>query len=151
MVNGAVQTCKESFHIFDKYLNFSNSIIFENFDPGACGQAYGMKMFDLKEWKKRNITGIYHRWQELNEDRTLWMLGILSPGLVTFYSLTCSFDRRWHVLRLGYAPPLNWTEMENAAVIHYNGNCKPWLDLVVSNYFVNLRSVSKRNNAAVYA
>lgn len=61
MVNGAVETCKESFHRFDKYLNFSNPKISDNFDPNACGWAFGMNMFDLKEWKKRNITGIYHR------------------------------------------------------------------------------------------
>jgi alpha-1,4-galacturonosyltransferase len=65
MVIGAVETCKESFHRFDKYLNFSNPLISNNFSPAACGWAFGMNMFDLKEWKKRNITGIYHRWQDL--------------------------------------------------------------------------------------
>ena len=65
MVNGAVETCKESFHRFDKYLNFSNPLISNNFSPDACGWAFGMNMFDLKEWKKRNITGIYHRWQDM--------------------------------------------------------------------------------------
>ena len=52
MVNGAVETCKESFHRFDKYLNFSNPKISENFYPNACGWAFGMNIFDLKEWKK---------------------------------------------------------------------------------------------------
>ena len=65
MVNGAVETCKESFHRFDKYLNFSNPKISENFDPNACGWAFGMNIFDLKEWRKRNMTGIYHYWQDL--------------------------------------------------------------------------------------
>ena len=65
MVNGAVETCKESFHRFDKYLNFSNPLISNNFSPEACGWAFGMNIFDLKEWKKRNITGIYHRWQDM--------------------------------------------------------------------------------------
>jgi len=65
MVNGAVETCKESFHRFDTYLNFSHPKISENFNPHACGWAFGMNMFDLKEWKKRNITGIYHYWQDL--------------------------------------------------------------------------------------
>lgn len=65
MVNGAVETCKESFHRFDKYLNFSNPLISNNFSPDACGWAFGMNVFDLKEWKKRNITGIYHRWQDM--------------------------------------------------------------------------------------
>ncbi|XP_022136111.1 probable galacturonosyltransferase 3 isoform X2 [Momordica charantia] len=134
MVNGAVETCKESFHRFDKYLNFSNPKISENFDPNACGWAFGMNIFDLKEWRKRNITGIYHHWQDMNEDRTLWKLGSLPPGLITFYNLTYPLDRGWHVLGLGYDPALNFTEIDNAAVIHYNGNYKPWLDLAVSKY-----------------
>ncbi|XP_068645474.1 probable galacturonosyltransferase 3 [Aristolochia californica] len=134
MVNGAVETCKESFHRFDKYLNFSNPKISENFDPNACGWAFGMNMFDLQEWRKRNITGIYHRWQDMNEDRTLWKLGSLPPGLITFYNLTHPLDRSWHVLGLGYDPALNHTQIENAGVIHYNGNYKPWLDLAVVKY-----------------
>lgn len=134
MVNGAVETCKESFHRFDKYLNFTNPIIIENFDPNACGWAFGMNIFDLNEWRKRNITAIYHRWQDMNEDRTLWKLGTLPPGLITFYNLTYPLDRKWHVLGLGYDPALNQTEIENAAVIHYNGNNKPWLDLAVAKY-----------------
>lgn len=64
-VNGAVETCGESFHRFDKYLNFTNPHIARNFDPNACGWAYGMNVFDLKEWKKKDITGIYHRWQNM--------------------------------------------------------------------------------------
>ncbi|KAM7470986.1 hypothetical protein LguiA_009169 [Lonicera macranthoides] len=134
MVNGAVETCKESFHRFDKYLNFSNPKISENFDPNACGWAFGMNIFDLKEWKHRDITGIYHHWQNMNEDRTLWKLGTLPPGLITFYNLTYPLDRSWHVLGLGYDPALNQTGIENAAVIHYNGNYKPWLDLAITKY-----------------
>ncbi|MCD7460777.1 Polygalacturonate 4-alpha-galacturonosyltransferase [Datura stramonium] len=87
-VNGAVETCGQSFHRFDKYLNFSNPHIARNFDPNACGWAYGMNMFDLKEWKKKDITGIYHKWQNMNEDRVLWKLGTLPPGLITFHGLT---------------------------------------------------------------
>ncbi|CAN6463984.1 unnamed protein product [Victoria cruziana] len=134
MVNGAVETCKESFHRFDKYLNFSNPLISDNFDPNACGWAFGMNMFDLKEWKRRNITGIYHYWQNLNEERTLWKLGSLPPGLITFYNLTQPLDRTWHVLGLGYDPALNLTEIEHGSVVHYNGNQKPWLDIAHLKY-----------------
>ncbi|WCJ40012.1 galacturonosyltransferase 3 [Euphorbia peplus] len=134
MVNGAVETCKESFHRFDKYLNFSNPKIYKNFDANACGWAFGMNMFDLNEWRKQNITGIYHYWQDLNEDRTLWKLGTLPPGLITFYNLTYPLDRSWHALGLGYDPALNQTEIEVAAVVHYNGNYKPWLDLAIAKY-----------------
>ncbi|KAL8227889.1 hypothetical protein R6Q57_015473 [Mikania cordata] len=133
-VNGAVETCGESFHRFDKYLNFSNPHIARNFDPNACGWAYGMNMFDLKQWKKRDITGIYHKWQNMNEDRVLWKLGTLPPGLMTFYGLTHPLDKSWHVLGLGYNPSIDKSEIENAAVIHYNGNMKPWLELAMTRY-----------------
>ncbi|KAJ6311144.1 hypothetical protein OIU76_015799 [Salix suchowensis] len=134
MVNGAVETCKKNFHRFDKYLNFSNPKIYKKFNPNSCGWAFGMNMFDLKQWKRRNITGIYHHWQDLNEDRTLWKLGTLPPGLITFYNLTYPLDRSWHVLGLGYDPALNQTAIKKAAVVHYNGNYKPWLDVAISKY-----------------
>uniref|UniRef100_A0A453LEG8 Hexosyltransferase n=1 Tax=Aegilops tauschii subsp. strangulata TaxID=200361 RepID=A0A453LEG8_AEGTS len=132
MVNGAVFTCGESFHRFDKYLNFSNPHIARNFDPNACGWAYGMNIFDLKQWKNKDITGIYHKWQTMNEDRVLWKLGTLPPGLMTFYKLTHPLDKSWHVLGLGYNPSIDRSEIDNAAVAHYNGNMKPWLELHVN-------------------
>ncbi|WOG87840.1 hypothetical protein DCAR_0207072 [Daucus carota subsp. sativus] len=134
MVNGAIEACKESFHRLDKYLSFSNPNIYENFDPNACGWAFGMNMFDLKEWRLRNITGIYRRSQDMNEDRTLWKPGTLPPGLITFYNLTYPLDRTWHVLGLGYDPALNQTAIQDAGVVHYNGNYKPWLDLATDKY-----------------
>ncbi|KAI4354944.1 hypothetical protein L6164_003765 [Bauhinia variegata] len=133
-VNGAVETCGQSFHRFDKYLNFSNPHIARNFDPNACGWAYGMNIFDLKEWKKKDITGIYHKWQNMNEDRVLWKLGTLPPGLMTFYKLTHPLNKSWHVLGLGYNPSVDRSGVENAAVIHYNGNMKPWLEIAMTKY-----------------
>ncbi|KAK9758021.1 hypothetical protein RND81_01G201100 [Saponaria officinalis] len=133
-VNGAVETCGESFHRFDKYLNFSNPHISRNFDPAACGWAYGMNMFDLKVWKKKDITGIYHKWQTMNEGRTLWKLGTLPPGLITFYGLTHPLDKSWHVLGLGYSPSIDKSEIDKAAVVHYNGNMKPWLEIAMTKY-----------------
>ncbi|CAA7403985.1 unnamed protein product [Spirodela intermedia] len=133
-VNGAVETCGESFHRFDKYLNFSNPHIARNFNPNACGWAYGMNIFDLKEWKEKDITGIYHKWQSMNEDRVLWKLGTLPPGLLTFYKLTHPLDKSWHVLGLGYNPSISRTEIDSAAVVHYNGNMKPWLEIAITRY-----------------
>ncbi|KAF3451920.1 hypothetical protein FNV43_RR08016 [Rhamnella rubrinervis] len=133
-VNGAVETCGESFHRFDRYLNFSHPLISKNFDPHACGWAYGMNIFDLKEWKRQNITEVYHTWQKLNHDRQLWKLGTLPPGLITFWKRTHPLDRSWHVLGLGYNPSVNQREIERAAVIHYNGNMKPWLEIGIPKY-----------------
>ncbi|XP_031393093.1 probable galacturonosyltransferase 10 [Punica granatum] len=132
-VNGAVETCMETFHRYHKYLNYSHPLIREHFDPDACGWAFGMNVFDLVEWRKRNVTGIYHYWQERNVDRTLWKLGTLPPGLLTFYGLTQPLDPSWHVLGLGYTnvdPQL----IEKGAVLHYNGNSKPWLKIGMEKY-----------------
>lgn len=133
-VNGAVETCLEAFHRFYKYLNFSNPVISSKYDPQACGWAFGMNVFDLIAWKKANVTARYHYWQQQNGDRTLWKLGTLPPGLLSFYGLTEPLDRRWHVLGLGYDTNIDNRLIESAAVVHFNGNMKPWLKLAISRY-----------------
>ncbi|KAE8677859.1 hypothetical protein F3Y22_tig00111493pilonHSYRG00054 [Hibiscus syriacus] len=52
MVNGAVDTRKGNFHRFDKYLNFSNPKISENFDSDACGWAFAVIHYigNYKPW-----------------------------------------------------------------------------------------------------
>ncbi|KAJ9550571.1 hypothetical protein OSB04_014616 [Centaurea solstitialis] len=132
-VNGAVETCMEMFHRYHKYLNYSHPLIRSHFDPDACGWAFGMNVFDLVEWRKRNVTGIYHYWQEKNVDRTLWKLGTLPPGLLTFYGLTEPLDPNWHVLGLGYTN-VEPEVIENGAVLHFNGNLKPWLKIGMDKY-----------------
>nr|KAJ0211187.1 hypothetical protein LSAT_V11C400182240 [Lactuca sativa] len=133
-VIGAVETCGENFHRFDRYLNFSNPLIAKNFDPRACGWAYGMNVFDLEEWRKQNITQVYHSWQKLNNERQLWKLGTLPPGLITFWKRVYPLERTWHVLGLGYNPSVSQREIEKAAVIHYNGNLKPWLEIGIPKF-----------------
>lgn len=133
-VISVVETCGESFHRFDRYLNFSNPIISREFDPRACGWAFGMNLVDLKEWKRQNITEVYHSWQNLNHDRQLWKLGTLPPGLITFWNRTYPLDRSWHVLGLGYNPNVSQKEIDRAAVIHYNGNLKPWLEIGIPKF-----------------
>uniref|UniRef100_A0A2N9HGI7 Hexosyltransferase n=1 Tax=Fagus sylvatica TaxID=28930 RepID=A0A2N9HGI7_FAGSY len=133
-VNGAVETCFGSFHRYAQYLNFSHPLIRESFNPKACAWAYGMNIFDLDAWRHEKCTEQYHYWQNLNEDNTLWKSSTLPPGLITFYSATKSLDKSWHVLGLGYNPSISMDEISNAAVIHYNGNMKPWLDIAMNQY-----------------
>lgn len=64
----------------------------------------------------------------------LWKLGTLPPGLITFYNLTQPLDKFWHVLGLGYNPSIEKQVVEKAAVVHYNGNYKPWLEIGMSKY-----------------
>lgn len=133
-VNGAVETCFGSFHRYAQYMNFSHPLIKAKFSPKACAWAYGMNFFDLDAWRKEKCTEEYHYWQNLNENRTLWKLGTLPPGLITYYSTTKPLDKSWHVLGLGYNPSISWDEINNAAVVHFNGNMKPWLDIAISQF-----------------
>ncbi|CAK9309826.1 unnamed protein product [Citrullus colocynthis] len=133
-VNGAVETCFGSFHRYAQYMNFSHPLIKEKFDPKACAWAYGMNFFDLDAWRREKCTEEYHYWQNMNENRTLWKLGTLPPGLITFYSTTKPLDKTWHVLGLGYNPSISKGEIENAAVVHFNGNMKPWLDIAITQF-----------------
>ncbi|XP_077250260.1 galacturonosyltransferase 8-like [Tasmannia lanceolata] len=133
-VNGAVETCFGSFHRYAQYMNFSHPLIRQKFNPKACGWAYGMNFFDLDAWRREKCTEQYHYWQNLNENRTLWKLGTLPPGLITFYSTTKPLDKSWHVLGLGYNPSISLDEIRNAAVVHFNGNMKPWLDIAMNQF-----------------
>lgn len=133
-VIGAVETCLESFHRYHKYLNFSHPTISSKIDPHTCGWAFGMNIFDLIAWRKANATSLYHYWQEQNSDLLLWRTGTLPAGLLTFYGLMEPLDRRWHVLGLGYDVDIDDRLIESAAVVHYNGNMKPWLKLAIRRY-----------------
>ncbi|KAH7277045.1 hypothetical protein KP509_39G031700 [Ceratopteris richardii] len=133
-VNAAVETCFGSFHRYSQYMNFSHPLVKERFDPKACAWAYGMNLFDLDAWRKEKCTEEYHYWQTQNENRLLWKLGTLPPGLMTFYKTTKPLDKSWHVLGLGYNPNISHEKIKSAAVIHYNGNMKPWLDLGMKKY-----------------
>ncbi|OMO52651.1 Glycosyl transferase, family 8 [Corchorus capsularis] len=133
-VNGAVETCFGSFHRFSHYLKVSHPLIKERFNPKACAWAYGMNIFDLDAWRREKCTETYHNWMNLNADQTLWKSGTLPPGLITFYSLTKSLDKSWHMLGLGYNPSISMDEINSAAVIHYNGKMKPWLDIAMNQY-----------------
>ncbi|PKA47914.1 putative galacturonosyltransferase 10 [Apostasia shenzhenica] len=132
-VMGAVETCMETFHRFHKYLNFSHPLIRAHFDPDACGWAFGMNVMDLSEWRRRNVTGIYHYWQKKNADHMLWKLGTLPPGLLAFYGLVHTLEPKWHVLGLGYTN-VDPSLISDGAVLHYNGNMKPWLKIGMEKY-----------------
>ncbi|XP_057768561.1 probable galacturonosyltransferase 9 isoform X2 [Salvia miltiorrhiza] len=133
-VNGAVSTCFGSFHRYSEYLNFSHPLIKQKFSPRACAWAFGMNIFDLDAWRQEKCTEQYHYWQDLNEDRSLWKMGTLPAGLVTFYSTTKPLDKAWHVLGLGINPSISMEEIEKAAVIHFSGDMKPWLDIAMNLY-----------------
>ncbi|CAN6439499.1 unnamed protein product [Victoria cruziana] len=135
-VIGVVETCgdSDSPRHLDTLLNFSDPLVASSFNSNACLWAFGMNILDLREWRRQNLTAVYHKWQELSKRRQLLKLGSLPLGLVTFYNLTTVLHHRWHVLGLGYDSSKSKEEIERAAVIHYDGNLKPWLDIGIPKF-----------------
>ncbi|KAL3849928.1 hypothetical protein ACJIZ3_011810 [Penstemon smallii] len=136
-VNGAVQTCKEgepSFRRMDMFVNFTDPIIANRFDAKACTWAFGMNIFNLKEWRRQNLIGLYHKYLHLGNKRPLFKAGSLPIGWITFYKHTVAIDKKWHVLGLGYDPDVRQEDIDEAAVIHFDGILKPWLDIGIEKY-----------------
>ncbi|KAK1269301.1 putative galacturonosyltransferase 14 [Acorus gramineus] len=135
-VNGAVETCRGGdgwvmSKRFRTYFNFSHPLIAKNLDPDECAWAYGMNIFDLAAWRKTNIRDTYHHWlkENLKSNLTMWKLGTLPPALISFRGNVHPIDPSWHMLGLGYQEKTNIESVKKAAVIHYNGQSKPWLEI----------------------
>ncbi|CAN6470096.1 unnamed protein product [Victoria cruziana] len=135
-VCGAVETCRgeDSWVMskrFKNYFNFSHPLIAANLDPEECAWAYGMNVFDLHAWRKTNIRETYHYWikENLKANLALWRFGTLPPALIAFSGHVHPIDPSWHMLGLGYQPATSLDAVRRAAVIHYNGDFKPWLDI----------------------
>ncbi|XP_047316051.1 probable galacturonosyltransferase 6 [Impatiens glandulifera] len=136
-VNGAVETCQEdepSFRRMDMFINVSDPYLEKYFDPKACTWAFGLNIFDLREWRRQNLTGVYHKYLHLGETREIWKAGSLPLGWLTFYNNTVGLKRSWHILGLGYESGVSKNEIDKAVVIHYNGVMKPWLDIGLDKY-----------------
>ncbi|KAK4418349.1 putative galacturonosyltransferase 6 [Sesamum alatum] len=136
-VNAAVETCKEgetSFRRMDMLVNFTDPIIANKFDPKACTWAFGMNLFDLQEWRRRKLTEVYHKYLHLGSKRPLWAAGSLPIGWITFYKHTVALDNRWQVLGLGYDSGVREEDIDAAAVLHFDGILKPWLDIGIERY-----------------
>ncbi|KAM3194139.1 hypothetical protein ACQJBY_070663 [Aegilops geniculata] len=134
-VNGAVEMCFGGFRRYRKYLNFTQAIVRDRFSPSACAWEYGVNVFDLEAWRRDGCTELFHQYMELNVDGALWdPTSVLPAGLMTFYGNTKPLDKSWHVMGLGYNPSISPEVIRGAAVIHFNGNMKPWLDVAFNQY-----------------
>lgn len=67
--------------------------------------------------------------QNLKSNLTMWKLGTLPPALIAFKGHVQAIDPSWHMLGLGYQSNTNLENVKKAAVIHYNGQSKPWLEI----------------------
>uniref|UniRef100_A0ACD5YQE9 Uncharacterized protein n=1 Tax=Avena sativa TaxID=4498 RepID=A0ACD5YQE9_AVESA len=133
--NAALHTCFGGFRRYGKYLNFSHPAVQGRFEPRACAWSYGVNVFDLLAWRRDQCTEQFNQLMEMNENGTVWdAASILPAGLMTFYGNTRPLDKSWHVMGLGYNPHIRPEDIRGAAVVHFNGNLKPWLDVAFNQY-----------------
>ncbi|XVF66000.1 hypothetical protein PTKIN_Ptkin09bG0295400 [Pterospermum kingtungense] len=126
-VTGAVQICSVRLGLLQRHLGESN------FQQNSCSWMSGLNVIDLV------------RWRELDISRTYWKLvkqvsmkegSALLASLLTFQDLIYALDSAWVLSGLGHDYGLNIQEIKKAAVLHYNGNMKPWLELGIPKYKV---------------
>ncbi|KAD4584430.1 hypothetical protein E3N88_22031 [Mikania micrantha] len=148
-VNGAVKTCQAHDPVFrkmDLLLNLSDPIVGKRFSNKTCVWTFGVNVFDMQEWRKRNLTNVYHQYLKLGQDKPMWKAGSLPLGWMTFYNQTIGLDQKWHVHGLGYHSGVKQEDIERSAVIHYDGVMKPWLDIGIEKYKTYWRKYVKFNH-----
>lgn len=148
-VNGAVKTCQgndPAFRRMHLLLNFSDPTVANRFSNEECTWAFGVNVFDIGEWRRRNLTNVYKNYLQLGKKKTMWKAGSLPLGWMTFYNQTTVLDPKWHVHGLGYHSGIKQEDIEHAAVIHYDGVMKPWLDIGIEKYKTYWRKHVKYNH-----
>lgn len=115
------------------YLNFSNPLlplISFGLKSNQCSWLGGMHVFDLGAWRETNITEFYQHLLKQNRKSgfALWRLGWLPPALIAFEGRVQPIDPSWHLSGLGQRMPKP-EALESAAVLHFSGPRKPWLDI----------------------
>ncbi|CAA7398280.1 unnamed protein product [Spirodela intermedia] len=110
-----------------------------NYNKDTCVWMSGLNVIDLDKWRELNLTGTYtqllHENLNLREKTaTSWRDAVLPTAMLTFQGLVHPLNSSWVLSGLGASYEVNTEGVQSAAVLHYNGNMKPWLELGVQNY-----------------
>ncbi|KAL8038872.1 hypothetical protein ABFX02_10G000100 [Erythranthe guttata] len=128
-VNGAMQSCAVKLFHLKTYLPSSN------FDENSCAWTSGVNIIDLSRWREHNLTGKYQRLvHEMKKGEGISETSTLSASLLTFEGLVYGLEDSWMVSGLGYNYGVDLESIETAAVLHFDGSMKPWLELGIPKY-----------------
>ncbi|KAM0755306.1 nucleotide-diphospho-sugar transferase [Meredithblackwellia eburnea MCA 4105] len=119
------------------------------FDHDTCTLNNGVLVYDLPSWRTSNPSfadQLFH-WTKLNNEDMLYSLGSQPPFnlVVCFFVLIKCFlrnykvlDDKWNLMDIAglkeeteYLEGYPWTrsreEVDSAAILHWNGELKPWM------------------------
>lgn len=141
-VNGAVQVCTLRLSLLKNYLGGIS------FDESSCTWMCGLNVIDLVNWRHRDLTATYWRLvhEQSSKGKGLSRFGALRASLLTFQGLVYALDGMWALSGLGHDYGLDIQDIKNAAVLHYNGNMKPWLELGIPKYRDHWKRFLKRED-----
>nr|GEU81564.1 probable galacturonosyltransferase 7 isoform X1 [Tanacetum cinerariifolium] len=126
-VIGALEFCAVKLGAIKSYLGN------EQYDVNSCTWMSGLNIIDLGQWRKRDITKTYQNLvkQRLSETATL------GATMLTFQGLLVALDDKWMLSGLGHNYGISNEAINKAAVLHFNGNMKPWLELGISSHLID--------------
>ncbi|XVF37348.1 hypothetical protein REPUB_Repub20aG0000400 [Reevesia pubescens] len=127
-VTGAVQICSVRLGQLRSYLGESS------FHKNSCSWMSGLNVIDLVRWRELGISETY--WKLVKEQVSMKEGSALLASLLTFQDLIYALEDVWVLSGLGHDYGLNIRGIKKAAVLHYNGNMKPWLELGIPKYKV---------------
>uniref|UniRef100_A0A5B6Z390 Hexosyltransferase n=1 Tax=Davidia involucrata TaxID=16924 RepID=A0A5B6Z390_DAVIN len=129
-VNGAVQFCTVRLSQLKNYLGENN------FDGNSCAWMTGLNIVDLVRWRERDLTETFQMLvqEQLSMGEGLSEAVSLRASLLTFQGLVHALDDAWVLSGLGHDYGLDIQGFKKAAVLHFNGNMKPWLELGIPQY-----------------
>ncbi|KAL5550580.1 hypothetical protein UlMin_000756 [Ulmus minor] len=128
-VNGAVQQCSVKMNVLKSYLGKNN------FNENSCAWMSGLNVVDLDRWRGLDLTKTHQRLvKELSTQDGQNEAVALRASLLTFQDLIYVIDENWVLSGLGHDYGINSQAIQRAAVLHYNGNMKPWLEMGITKY-----------------
>ncbi|XP_035545577.1 probable galacturonosyltransferase 7 isoform X3 [Juglans regia] len=128
-VNAAVQFCSLRLDQLKKYLG-ENS-----YNKNSCAWMSGLNVIDLARWRDLNLTETFQRLaQEMTTREESVEAVALRASLLSFEGLIYAIDGAWILSGLGHDYGIDIEAISKAAILHYNGNMKPWLELGIPKY-----------------
>ncbi|MBA0798283.1 hypothetical protein Gohar_008889 [Gossypium harknessii] len=125
-VTGAIEICSVKMDQLQSYLGE------HSFQRHSCSWMSGVNVIDLARWRDLDISETY--WKLVKEQVSMKEGSALLATLLTFQDQIYALDRVWVLSGLGHDYGLDIEGIKKAAVLHYNGNMKPWLDLGIPKY-----------------